>query len=1189
MKITFETELMKNQKHADVMAPDLAFEVLQTPEGDALFFSIGTDGVFYVTQEERTSRTGWNKIDLSTVLSASHNGLKVAAKVFALSQNAQTLAFDLVLVLNSAGGDFLYLSLNNSNNAKAWVNGVSWTLVPFDASGEKKERPLTIADVYLMNVHSLDGSAAVQNCFVDILRNPGAALVFLDRYYIQPSPDPSSSPRWVPHTLPADFAPGSISSCLGHRTDDYVPGIYTLGTIGSEDELIYSPQYNCFNPDVAPLATRLNLPEKATAISSALNSAGDTNLFVAATDGLYLFTPDHQNEVDKPALVVPSSSMKNNNIIAGASSLSASTVGSRTVVWGLNAQGDLFHVYCPVGSEATASAWSIPFPVYSGVERYAFYINIQAANSVLFAHLSGRELVCFKQDPMTTTWSQRGILLPHTRNSDMLEFNSFTSHIKISDDYGVGQPSTPVTLTSTSPVTVYINDVYHVLTPDVPVQTTADEIGTVTVIQETQSLSSAVCFQITVPGPPVVEAMIDPLSKAMHTLSAIQSGEDLGNVQIETVNGSMKRLIPSSVTEDDKKAVAESIINFLKIKDTLPSDGSIKTTPDAPAGAPLQLMAAVGIKSWGASFGRDGLRYEEGADTHQHLAIPVSTKAIAPKNIGDSIAIAAGDLFNFLKHAFDDVESFVVHEVDGFYYFLVKIGEKFYSAILNCVSAVVGAVEFIFNKIGVFFEHLVPWLGFIFAWDDINRTHKVMKNFLKQYVKRAMSSLDLLETSVNAAFSSLESNLKDLAGLTDPHTPVTIGAQQQASVNVPGSNSPQSHWALHHTKNGLSSAETSYRDPDRDSSKLDKILTDLEALVTQEIEGVKTTVMEVKEKVIDQFSSLTPFQVVERMLAIISGLVLESAKNVLVKVIDIIKILADGVLDLLDAPLDIPILSRIYNKITGDELTVLDLICLIGAIPATILYKIIGGETPYPDNSDTQALIDAPDFGTLTKLLTANTIVSSARAQALSKFQAAVSLPREEEPSTGRLILSAVFYVGACFGSFAVVFCAVQKNAVTRVGREPSCELRIFSICSYIMCASTNYPYIFQSSSWPAVLNDLVTVISLLKTFADNSLNVVGNSIYANTVSCIADHDINLAWAIAAIGSFSRKIDRKSSDGWALAANLTLDLAGILAPFTSEIIAGPEYAPIFFMTAQGLTLIHGGLCIPIAILTLGRD
>lgn len=276
MKIAYETELMKNQKHADVMAPDGAFEVLQTPEGDALFFSIGTDRIFYVTRELRASQTGWAKIDLSNALSKNHAGAAVAVKAFTLSQNPQTLAVDLALVLTVAGADFLYLSLNNFNQADAWSAGVNWTVIPFDAAKLKAPSPLTIADVYLLNIPSVDGSSAVQVCFVDVLRSPSDPLKLLDRYYIQPRSTPSSTPQWVRHTLAADLAAGSISSCLGHRTDDYVPGMYTFGTIATKRELICTPQYNYFRPAVAPNTALLTLPDGATAIASALNGAGDS-------------------------------------------------------------------------------------------------------------------------------------------------------------------------------------------------------------------------------------------------------------------------------------------------------------------------------------------------------------------------------------------------------------------------------------------------------------------------------------------------------------------------------------------------------------------------------------------------------------------------------------------------------------------------------------------------------------------------------------------------------------------------------------------------------------------------------------------------------------------------------------------------------------------------------------------------
>jgi len=67
MKITFESELLKNHKHAKVMSPDSKFQALQTNEGHSLFFSIGDDNVFYVTKETTSEITGWTKrADLSS-------------------------------------------------------------------------------------------------------------------------------------------------------------------------------------------------------------------------------------------------------------------------------------------------------------------------------------------------------------------------------------------------------------------------------------------------------------------------------------------------------------------------------------------------------------------------------------------------------------------------------------------------------------------------------------------------------------------------------------------------------------------------------------------------------------------------------------------------------------------------------------------------------------------------------------------------------------------------------------------------------------------------------------------------------------------------------------------------------------------------------------------------------------------
>src|SRR6185369_12116439 len=56
--------------------------------------------------------------------------------------------------------------------------------------------------------------------------------------------------------------------------------------------------------------------------------------------------------------------------------------------------------------------------------------------------------------------------------------------------------------------------------------------------------------------------------------------------------------------------------------------------------------------------------------------------------------------------------------------------------------------------------------------------------------------------------------------------------------------------------------------------------------------------------------------------------------------------LASDLLDLLTANITIPIISDLYQWITGDSLTILDLFSLLASIPLTIVYKAVTGNAP---------------------------------------------------------------------------------------------------------------------------------------------------------------------------------------------------------------------------------------------------
>lgn len=1179
MKISFESELMKNQKHAVVMAPDLAFEVLQSQDGDALFFSIGTDSAFYLTREVTQTSTGWNKIDLSSALSSQHGGTAVAAKTFSVAQNAQTLGVDIALVLTAGGEDFLYLSLGNANTDAAWAKGVAWTVIPFDAG--TAPNPLTIADVFLMNISAAAGAGAVENIFVDILRAPGDPLKLLDRYYIEPG----GTPTWNLHKLPADLAAGSISSCLGQRRGDPIPGIYTFGTIGSEHELIFVPQYNYFRHTVAPSPARLTLPAGASAIASALNGSGVSNLFVAATAGLFLFIPGNQHDRATPVQIV------SNGLIAGASSLAAATNAGRTAVWGLDPQGSLFYVMCPAGSEADPAAWSNPVPLLPAAEGFAFFLNLNAGNNVLFAHVDGQNLVQLTQDPVTTDWLQRSILLPPTASSDVTQYNSFTTHIQVTDDNRVGAPDTAVAVTATSPVSVYLNDVYHLLSPTVPVNTTTDATGVLTVVQETQSLA-AVCFRVALTGTPAVVADVNPMSTAVAILGTIQTGDDLGSVQVTNADGSRQPLVPATASAADKDAAARSVAQFMTINAGLPQDGSRQSVPIAAvrltAGA--QAAATTVPRLWGVSFAGGGLEYHEGEGAAKHFgprAAAVSTAleaggTMAPESIGSAIEVASGDFYRWLQQAFDDVEGFVVQEANGFYHFLATIAGEVYDVLLDCADAVVHAVEFVFNKIKVFFEDLIKWLGFLFEWSDILRTHSVLKNVFNQYMAKCVNNLSSARAQLQDTFTNVQSYIDSWAGIPDSIPPSLSGSSLNGATGssnpAPGQDTPQSNWGIHHLKSNAASGSTTAQPNEGVAGDILSVLQPLADALEREKEVFQAAYDSFKSNIIDKIHDLSFAQVIEGIFAIIADAFIESIENVLLAAIDVLVALAEGVLDGLNATIDIPVISWLYKEVAGDDLSLLDLICLITAIPMTIGYKLIADAPPFPDDATTTALINAPDFASIQRICNPVTLTAKAAPEA-------VALDESISPSVNNKLVLAGGILSA-YGALAVSYYAPIKQKSPEI--KPIVVLSGLSYLLYVAPDVMGQIPDLQDRKWWAIANNIIADLFIVKAMIDMGVGLTAEKSAArgawDPVSPWLDFAGNILWQVPTTAALFDPENQNTAGILSFWGGTCFDGNGIMSPALAD-DSDPISWGILVTIATVLNLAYGAMSCAASILT----
>jgi hypothetical protein len=177
-----------------------------------------------------------------------------------------------------------------------------------------------------------------------------------------------------------------------------------------------------------------------------------------------------------------------------------------------------------------------------------------------------------------------------------------------------------------------------------------------------------------------------------------------------------------------------------------------------------------------------------------------------------------------------------------------------------------------------------------------------------------------------------------------------------------------------------------------------------------------------------------------------------------------------------------------------------------------------------------------------------------------------------------------VLNIGALFGAASVAVLAAAKRALAYVHIPAPRVIRYAATVTYLLYCAPNYPSAWvNSSSWNTIMNDVVTIISILKTVADNSDTLNDGGTWATSwekISPFAESVINAAWLAPAIGSALGA--SKPSDWISYESNVCFDLGGIITFLTVDEVTGPELALAFFAAAEVMTLAYGVLCVAYA-------
>ncbi|KAI0413451.1 hypothetical protein F5X98DRAFT_390762 [Xylaria grammica] len=958
LSLTYSSEMMENYAPGQLVSPTERFEALQAANGLSLLFSIDTSGALRVIREQSgKANIGWVVGDLSSSLIASQfpGASNVTVDTFDASQSALDGTISLALAVQDSTTDWLFISLGNSSSDTSWTSRPSWTRVNFDAVAENP------AGIAITNIMFTETTSGLQYIVVDIDRLGGSSKN-IARYHVDPAK--STGRYWVKADVPVDIEGGSYQSCVGQVRNGYVDGVYTSGQTAGEAQLVYSPIENVFG-EGPPLPRRLGLPGGVLPSSIATARYSDpasefytfTDLFAISGTTLYRFAPDAQQDSATGQPLVTS------DVLSGTDQLFAMTQSGVTTLWGTNSSNEVFYVSCQTSQLSQPGSWSAVIPVLSGVEHISPYTNKIDGGNTIFASGNGK-FWRLTQASRTNAkvWRSQEIAIAAPADVKPVAFNSYTTTIVINDDEQLPAADVTLELSADSSTPFYINGLYYVVGPT-PVKVPTDKSGTLTIVEASDDLNAAV-LTVAIEND-IISYIIDPMNYAFDKIAALNSEDALRNASYPTKTTAggyvgdpgYAPLVDSSANSGDLQVVGSRMAT---LKDAFngvkppPTTSSRRLKPTHPEVVP-------------ATQFRASPRY---------------------KDFWDDIAMAAGDLFQWLKSGVEAVIDIIKDAATDAWHFIAEIAGKVYRAVLDTVEAIVGALEWIFNVIKTAIEQLVEFVKFLFAWDDITRTKDVLYNVSKLFLKDQVNGLGEVKTLFDNEVVEVEKTLSQWAGLGD-WTPLGNVASNPPAISATSAAKDQTassmSFANHFKSNFGQLTVTESR------ASADVVQDTIDALLNAvSNEGAVLSAVYTKlQEVAANLTSLSVSDAIKQIAVILGEGLLSSVRVVVDALLDALSAVANTVIDLLDTKIYIPIISDILELIGVPSISFFDLFAWIGAVSFTVVYKIANGDAPFPDNSDVNALKSASSWDELAGLFG-----KSADGTPASKA-AAITLPHE--------------------------------------------------------------------------------------------------------------------------------------------------------------------------------------------------
>ncbi|MFY9618739.1 MAG: hypothetical protein WAQ99_02915 [Pyrinomonadaceae bacterium] len=719
------------------------------------------------------------------------------------------------------------------------------------------------------------------------------------------------------------------------------------------------------------------------------------------------------------------------------------------------------------------------------------------------------------QDKDSTDWHIEEVELQTEGAQRVEQFSSYWTEITVYDSQKVASANRQVKIFSDNEVFINVNGAMVVVRPDMPWTGTSNMNGQVIVSLKTRSLGTQALTVWTEFMPEADRVAIDPSGSIQTRLENLQKSTDnadadtLLNAKVTDDQGNQTPLLKDEPGERPQD-IADALTSAIHQAMSLARKQPVATTETArylhpktnfhvaryiPGhdGAYPNLIhtAAVAEQHW-------QLNCSSGKPVFRTLNRDEAVDLIAGKNaarsdsavrgfgldidldwgdivnaVDEGVAAVASDVREIVVSTIIDPVTNLVTQINARIEVLINELHYVWNGVIEFVEQAYDIVVMVFNMVGVAFDDLFRWLGFIFNWPDILRTRDAVKHCVNQSFDVVEGALQYVKSNSDTFFTKLKSDVGDaldnlissqigsesfLALQSEGEQQKPVGADESATGNV--------FWSgLTNNMGDSAPPKLSAVVPSGPFQELNERLTEYATVFQNQsaFSDAQNYFQEAANKLEtdpDYALKLTLAGVLKTLQGL-AVLGLEAIRQIVNALFDAFAAMIDAIKGVLNAPWDIPFVSDLYSHVTnGSQLTALDLTSLIIAVPATAFYKITYQRAPFPD----QATVDR-----FKSTLTAQAMMRAAGLNPASNLPAPRSKDEETLPAEMKYFLgsmacinlwSYIAYAGATGIADFQPFSTEDAPATIVEG-----VVSIMAIAAEAVILTVNFPWFFNTET----------------------------------------------------------------------------------------------------------------------------